>query len=141
MSARKQMLLAVIIFFVSFFLILAWFVIPTFAAEANVTWTYGVTEEGQILGYRIYESDDTPHVQHIEPTSRTATIIAEECTTFYMVAYDQYVESDHSNSLVFCPGQLMVPGDFVREVIFTVNRPSGEEALAYIKKKWKEEKK
>ena len=141
MKARKQLLMAVIVFFVSFFLILAWFVIPTFAAEANVTWTYGIEEEQQILGYRVYEQGDILHIQHIDPPVRSAVIIAEECTTFYMVAYDQYMESDHSNSLVFCPGKLLVPGDFVREIKFTVNRPSGEEALAYIKKKWKEEKK
>jgi len=137
MNTRMKLILWLVAFMLGAAIIFAWNVIPTFAAEANVTWTYSIEEEDKILGYRIYESPDTPHVQHIDPAQRTSVVTADECTTFYMVAYDAYSESGHSNSLVYCPGKLMVPGDFVRVIKYTVFR-QGDGPLVAFKKRWSE---
>ncbi len=94
--------------------------VPAAAQEIRVGWLYDVNEESNILGYRIYDKDaQVVVVDAILPSSRTATLYADVTTTWYMVAYNNYVESAPSTDLTWDPDFVAPPTGFVRKPLFT----------------------
>lgn len=119
-------------------LVLILFAVPAVAYETAVVWQYSPEQEAEILGFRIYEvspDGDIPIIGHIEPDIRREILSATVCTTYYIIAYDAYSESDPSNSLLWCPGKLITPQNFVREIRFTILQQT-DQPLAIFKRRW-----
>lgn len=107
------------------------------AENVGVVWSYSEVGQSNIIGYRIYNTDGIIELDSILPEERRATLGLYDCTELYIVAYNSYAESEPSDHLSWCPGQIEVPGNFERFIKYTNFRlAEGVGILSSFKSRW-----
>jgi len=88
---------------------------PALASAGDITFIWQPSNDN-VLGYRLYNGDHNVVVDAIPADQHTVTTTApDKCTSYYLTAYNDEVESDPSTIAAYCPPPptLAVPGKFI----------------------------